>query len=192
MTTSIDPWPAPPVHRGLVTIEPLGTHLVDLDTAAYLASPNAIDAHSAGRWPIAGFTREQNLGLLAEHEREHDAGEAFAYAMLDDGRSRELGCVYLRRLDDFISRTGTLLDDVGPGAAIGTFWALDDTSARPSATALLGEIMDWCDAWGAAPVVLRALPAEQESIAAMTALGMEELLAREQPLPYRWFRRRSS
>ncbi len=190
MSTSRDPWPAPPVHRGLVTLEPLRGHLVELDTAAYIASPHAIDAHSAGQWPINGFTRETNLELIAEHEREHDAGEAFAYAMLDGARSRELGCVYLRRLDDFLSRTGTVLDDVPAGGAIVTFWALDDATIRPSVTALIEEMTDWCDAWGAASVVMRALPAERESIAAMAALGLEEVSAHDQPLPYRWFRRR--
>jgi hypothetical protein len=179
-------WPAPPVHRRLVTVEPLRTELLDLDTAAYVASPEAIRAHSAGSWPTDGFTTDTNRELVARHEAEHDAGEAFAYAILANDRVREYGCAYLRRLADFCQRTGTVVDGLPAESAITTFWAIDDAASRPSHLDLLGEIAAWVDAWGVAPWVLRALPAETEVIAAAVELGMTELNADHQQLPYRW------
>jgi hypothetical protein len=81
-----------------------------------------------------GFTAEQNLGLIARHEKEHDAGDAFACAVL-------------------------------------------------------GELLTWVDDWGAAPVVLRALPEETGAVAAIAGHGLHEIPAHHQQLPYRWFRR---
>jgi hypothetical protein len=177
----------PPVRDGVVRFEPLGAQLLELDTAAYLASPRAIAAHSAGRWPMDGFGRQENLELVAHHEREHDAGEAFAYAILDSARTRELGCAFLRRLEEYLRRTGTRLDDAPIDSAMATFWRIDDERLRPGVAVVLEEVIGWTRAWAAAPVVMRALPAEQETIAAMVALEMVEVRAHDQPLPYRWF-----
>lgn len=185
-----DAWPAPPTHHRLVTLEPLRTHLVDLDTAAYVASPDAIRAHSAGRWSTDGFTTDTNRELIARHEAEHDTGEAFAYAILANDRHREYGCAYLRRLADFCHRTGTVVEGTPDESAITTMWAIDDAASRPSHADLLREVVAWVDSWGAAPWVLRALPAEREVTAAAVELGMSELAAHHQELPYRWFRSR--
>ncbi len=187
MTDAAPSWPAPPNHERVVVLEPLTGELVDFDTTAYLASPDAITAHSAGRWPINAFTRKENLVLIAQHEAEHNAGEAFAYAILDVSRQRELGCTYLRPLDPYLSRTGTVLEGVAAGSAVVTFWVVDDAASRPSATAVLDDILAWSAAWGVAPVVVRALPDERESLAAIVELGLDEIPARHQQLPYRWF-----
>ena len=133
---------------------------MDLDTTAYVTSPDAIRAHSAGSWPTDGFSTDTNRELIARHEAEHDAGEAFAYAILANDRSREYGCAYLRRLADFCHRTGTVVEGIPDGSAITTWWAIDDAASRPSHADLLREIVAWVDSWGAAPWVLRVLPAE--------------------------------
>jgi hypothetical protein len=187
MSEPVAAWPAPSVHRGLVTLEPLRIELLDVDTAAYVASPEAIRSHSASLWPTDGFTADQNRELVARHEAEHANGEAFAYSILANDRSREYGCAYLRRLAAFNRRTGTVVHGPAGHSAITTFWAIDDATSRPSQVELLAEIAAWVDAWGAAPWVLRVLPAETEGIAAAIELGMTELTADHQQLPYRWF-----
>ena len=165
MTGPSGGWPPPPGHKGAVVLEPLRASLLELDTAAYAASPRAIDAHSAGRWPTEGFTAEENSRLIAQHEEEHSAGEAFAYSILDAGRTRERGCAYLRPLNDFLERIGTLLTGVAPDSAITTFWVIDDASARPDVTTVLGDVLPtWAGALGAAPLVLRTLPDEQGTL----------------------------
>lgn len=166
-------WPVPPPYLGVVTLRPLGPDLVDVDTVAYLSSPLAVTAHSAGRWPVE-LTRDANLELLSHHRAEHDAGAAFAHAILDRDGQRELGCVYLRPHDDGLARL--------------TFWLVDDTTGRPGATVVLAELLAWADAWGAAPVVVRLLPEETESLGAVAELGLTEIAMPDQDLPYRWFR----
>lgn len=166
-------WPEPPAHLGVVRLQALGRDLVDLDTAAYVSSPLTVRAHSAGRWPV-DLTRETNRELLARHEAEHRAGAAFAHAILDPDGRREIGCAYLRPQD--------------PGRARLTFWLLDDSTARPHASVVLAELLAWTDAWGAAPVVVRLLPEEDESLQAVTELGLSEVAMPDQDLPYRWFR----
>jgi hypothetical protein len=83
-------WREPPLVQGEFRLAPLTSELVDLDTRAYLQSPAAITAHSAGRWP-RGLTRQENLRPIEDHEREHEAGAAFAYALLSPGRDQEWG-----------------------------------------------------------------------------------------------------
>lgn len=166
------PWPAPPGHEDAVVLEPLRRALLDVDLAAYLASPRAITAHSAGRWPTE-LSREQDLRLVAHHEAEHEAGEAFAYVVLSSDRTRGIGCAYLRP---------------HTGVAVLTFWLLDDTGARPSATVVLRDLLAWTRAWGTAPVLLRVLPEEGESLLAVADLGLVEVEVPGQELPYRWFR----
>jgi hypothetical protein len=100
-------WTAPEPLFSDVVIVPLTRRLLDLDLAAYCSSPRAIRAHSAGRWPTENFTREEDCRLIEEHEEEHVAGDAYAHAILNTDRTRELGCVYLRPLVPFLERTGT-------------------------------------------------------------------------------------
>lgn len=185
-------WPAPPVWRGEVNIEPLTSKLAALDTVAYIDSPDAIRRHSAGRWPIDGFTMAENLTLIATHEAEHDAGVAFAYSLLNVARDRELGCVYLRPLTAFQRRTGTRLVGLPrrmSNAAIATFWLIDDAHGRPTAVAVVREVESWVTAWGAAPAIFRCLPQEAESIQALVKGGLVAVDVEDQELPYRWFMR---
>lgn len=192
MTIPSPTWPAPPEWRGALLIEPLTRHLADLDTAAYTSSPQAIEQHSAGRWPTDGFTLTENLDLIAGHEAEHHAGTAFAYALLSPARDREVGCVYLRPLAPYCERTGMQLLDAAvdvSATAIATFWLIDDASARPATAAVVAELDSWLAAWGAAPVVFRCLPEEAESSAALRHLGLGAIETAGQELPYRWFRR---
>ncbi len=181
------PWPPPPeLHTPEASIVPLTMDLLLIDTAAYVSSPRAIEAHSAGLWPTDGFTQDDNRPLLAEHEREHLSGEAFAHALLSPDGGGELGCAYLRPLSTFVARTGTRLPAAPADSAILTFWAIDDSSARPSVEVLLGHLRAWVGTWSAAPVVLRFLDAESETASAARSFGLQELEAFGQTLPYRW------
>ena len=46
-------------------------------------------------WPREGFTLEENLADLEQHQREFLAREAFAYTVVSPDESRGLGCVYI-------------------------------------------------------------------------------------------------
>lgn len=181
-------WPVPPeLHTPDLSVVPLTMDLLPRDTAAYVSSPRAIEAHSAGLWPTDGFTEEDNRALLSEHEREHASGAAFAMSLLSPDASREVGCAYLRPLSAYVARTGTRLAEARPESAILTFWAIDDPGSRPPTTVLLRDLQEWVAGWAAAPAVLRFLDAETDTADAVRDLGLVELEASEQPLPYRWF-----
>jgi hypothetical protein len=171
----------------------LTRELVDLDTRAYLESPEAITAHSAGRWPVRGFTRDENLRLIEGHEREHEEGEAFTYSLLSPGRDREWGCVYLRPLRSFLDRAGTTLT-LDPGvisdAAMASFWLIDDTANRPAVEVVLARLEAWLCAWRPDAAIFRCLPAETETLDTLTEAGLCQISAAQQELPYLWFMRR--
>jgi hypothetical protein len=46
-------------------------------------------------WPREGFTLEENLADLEQHQREFLGREAFAYTVVSPDESRVLGCVYI-------------------------------------------------------------------------------------------------
>lgn len=172
-------------------ITPLTNQILDLDLVAYRSSPKAISAHSAGRWPGEDLSRDEARRLMAVHEKEHAAAEAYAYAILDPDGARELGCVYLRRLSAFLDRTGTSFDSTAlepDRTAIVTFWLIDDQKVRPSTSLVLNSLRRWLHRWGAADLLWRCLPGEIASVAALEeATGLCALTASGQELPYLWF-----
>ncbi|HSQ16839.1 MAG TPA: hypothetical protein VLM83_04005 [Anaerolineales bacterium] len=46
-------------------------------------------------WPRVGFTMEENLADLEQHQREFLSRVAFAYTVVSPDESRVLGCVYI-------------------------------------------------------------------------------------------------
>jgi hypothetical protein len=83
---------------------PTGHHLrpiraadVDIDMVAVMGSqPRLWSIYGqVWGWPPADMTREQDLEDLARHEAEIEAHESFNYALLDEGETELLGCVYI-------------------------------------------------------------------------------------------------
>ena len=46
-------------------------------------------------WPRVGFTIEENLADLEQHQQEFLSREAFAYTVVSPDESRVVGCVYI-------------------------------------------------------------------------------------------------
>lgn len=176
---------------GDLRIVPLTSQILDLDLAAYRASPRAISAHSAGRWPGDDLSRDDARRLMAIHEAEHLAGTAYAYAAVDADGARELGCIYLRPLAAFLERTGARLHTttIDPTrTAIVTFWLIDSHELRPSTPQVLHCMRRWLHQWRAAGLVYRCLPEEAASVEALEAAnGLRPLTVSGQELPYLWF-----
>jgi hypothetical protein len=56
--------------------------------------------HSMGySWPREGFTIEENLADLEQHQKEFLKREAFAYTVVSLDESRVLGCIYINPTD---------------------------------------------------------------------------------------------
>ncbi|MFM8857660.1 MAG: N-acetyltransferase [Actinomycetota bacterium] len=83
-------------------LEPLGPQLNESDFAAWSTSIEHIratpgfraDLWGGDEWPYP-MTREQNLADLTQHADEFNAGDAFAYTVLDPHTRDVIGCVYI-------------------------------------------------------------------------------------------------
>ncbi|GAA0454197.1 hypothetical protein Aca07nite_66850 [Actinoplanes capillaceus] len=159
---------------------PLTAALVELDYAAYMASPDVIRTHSDGRWPVDGFTLEQDIAQLTRHEADHRAGRAYTFALLDPAHTVVLGCLYLNPMRE-------RLRDCFPEAAwMATFWIRQGHEDLTGA--VVRAVHDWllteCSAH-----VFRILPGEHASRVALAGLGLRErvLSPALEPRPYLWF-----
>ena len=119
---------------------------VELDYVAVMASQEHLLVRSAGRWPRAGFTREENLADLEGHEAEHHARVAFTYTVMNPAETECLGCVYINPLTRILARFGGTEADlarVGAYAAVTSFWVTPPGRANDRDTRLLAAMRDW-------------------------------------------------
>jgi hypothetical protein len=76
-------------------LRPLTTGDVDKDYEAVMESAALLHSMFGRDWPREGFTREENLQDLAEHQQEFERREAFAYTVVSPDERSCLGCVYI-------------------------------------------------------------------------------------------------
>jgi len=67
---------------------------VEKDYEAVIESRELLRA-GGGSWPRDGFTLEENLADLEQHQQEFLERKAFAYTVVALDESRVLGCVYI-------------------------------------------------------------------------------------------------
>ena len=172
---------------------PLTTDMAALDYAAYMASPDVIRVHSDGRWPVEGFTLEDELRLIGKHQADHEHRRAFTYVLLTPSLGEALGCLYVNPLRDYLQRADVdphLLDAVPPASGMVTFWLRQDQQDTDLADVVVGAVNDWLlTEWPLATYVFRVLPGERSS---RTALERQNLRKAHLPLrgdvrPYRWY-----
>ena len=176
---------------------PLTRDLVALDHAAYTASPDVIRLHSGGRWPVEGFTLEEDRRLIAQHEADHTARRAFAFLLLDTSESEALGCVYLNPFHEYLSAVGAdraTRAAFPPESAMVTFWVRQDRLHTALPTVVLEAVNAWLlHDWPVRGHVFRLVPGEHR----MARGALERLplrrLALELPgesRAYLWYRPR--
>lgn len=68
---------------------------VEKDYEAVIESRELLRSMYGGSWPRDGFTLEENLRDLEQHQQEFLDCEAFAYTVISLDESRVLGCVYI-------------------------------------------------------------------------------------------------
>jgi hypothetical protein len=173
---------------------PLTTALVDLDYAAYMASPDVIREHSDARWVVDGFTVAEDAAQIAQHEADHHARRAFTYLLLDSVKNQSLGCLYLHPLDAYLDRAGADAATTGnwpADAAMVTFWIRQDLHDSDLPCAVVVAVSDrLASCWAFGAHVYRVLPGERASRAALEFAGLQRVslrLARKNR-PYMWYR----
>jgi hypothetical protein len=134
-----------PEHVDLPTghhLRPIRADDVELDYPAVMGSRERLWAKygAAWGWPPETMTFEQDREDLAHHEEEIAAHEAFNYAVLADGETALVGCVYIDPPDDR-SPSGT--------DAVASWWVVDDEAGGPLERALDAFVPRWlADDWG--------------------------------------------
>jgi len=127
-------------------LRPLRTTDVELDYEAVMSSREMLRLWSQSDWPEDDFKLEGNLADLDRHQREHDAGEAFTYTVMNPENDRCLGCVYINPLAPELIDSG-LCDR--PGQASGQtaagvrFWVRASLLDSDLERALLLGLRDW-------------------------------------------------
>jgi hypothetical protein len=128
---------------------PTGHHLrpiraddADIDYPAVMGSRERLWAKygDAWGWPPAHMTLEADRDDLAHHEEEIAAHETFNYAVLDEGETELLGCVYIDPADD---RSPQGSD------AVSSWWVVDREAGCSLERALDDTVPGWLtDTWG--------------------------------------------
>jgi hypothetical protein len=178
-------------HRFIAT--PLTTAHLDLDYAAYMASPDVIRAHSDGRWPVERFTMADDAAQIAQHETDHHARRAFTYTLLDHAKTQALGCLYLNPLHAYLNRVGADPATTGSwpsDAVMVTFWIRQDLQDSDLPRAVIVAVTAWLlSCWPFGAHVYRILPAEQTSLTALNLAGLQpvRLHLTQEHRPYLWY-----
>ena len=128
---------------------PTGHHLrpiraddVDIDYPAVMGSRASLWAKfgEAWGWPPAAMTYDEDREDLAHHEAEIATQETFNFAVLDEGETELLGCVYL---DPPEERSPSRTD------AVVAWWVVDDAAGTDLERALADVIPRWlAETWG--------------------------------------------
>jgi hypothetical protein len=128
---------------------PTGHHLrpiretdVDIDYSAVMGSQERLWAKygTAWGWPPATLTYEADKEDLARHEAEIAARETFNYAVLNEGETELLGCVYIDPADA----------ESPPGTdAVVSWWVVDRAVGTELETVLADFVPPWlAGTWG--------------------------------------------
>jgi hypothetical protein len=128
---------------------PTGHHLrpiraadVDIDYPAVMGSRERLWAKygEAWGWPPATMTRDADRDDLAHHEAEIAAHVTFNYAVLNEGETELLGCVYIDPPDE--------RSPAGSDAVV-SWWVVDSHHEGKLERALDELVPEWlADTWG--------------------------------------------
>ncbi|WP_026185174.1 GNAT family N-acetyltransferase [Salinispora pacifica] len=176
--------------------KPLTKDVAALDYAAYMASPDVVRVHSDGRWPVEGFTLQQDLKLVAKHQADHEARRAFTFVLLATLEGEALGCLYLNPLHEYLRRVRAkpqTMDTFPPDSAMVTFWLRQDQQGTGLAEVVAEAVNDWLvNDWPIKMHLFRILPGEWTSRAALERLPLRriDLLLPGEERPYLWYQPR--
>jgi RimJ/RimL family protein N-acetyltransferase len=156
---------------------PLTEEYAEIDYEAYMASPNVIPVHGAGRWQVEGFTLEENRRLVADHTTDHATHRRFAFILLSPDETRSVGCVYFNPLQEFLDRAITkgwgAANDKAKEAMV-TFWMREDEQEGELPDIVVRSVETWLhQEWQFKGHFWRIRNEEIRSMVAMEQAGLE-------------------
>lgn len=169
-------------------VHPLNETYAAVDYEAYMASPNVIRLHSAGRWQVEGYTLEENQFQATAHGQDHQARRSFAFILLAPDETRSLGCIYFNPLRDFLERVerekrgGATIASLSPplqeiadvAEAMVTFWVREDEQEGELPEKVVSGIEQWVrNEWTFEGHLWRIRQEETRSNLALERVGLQ-------------------
>lgn len=153
---------------------PLKATDVELDYDAVITSRAELFLSSDGSWPREGFTLEENLADLIEHEQEHDARLAFTYTVMNPAQTECLGCLYINPLRQLLQHAALSVEHIPAESAYVTFWVRQSRLADQLDRRLLQALIAWFHAdWAFSQVAFVAQKAQARQIELFEEMGMQ-------------------
>jgi len=170
--TAPDPWSqtfSPPSRweTPRVRFVPLKPQHAQLDYDAFMSSrPHLRQTLQWGGWPSDDATVEDNRKDLERHWREHQANEAYTYAVLTLDGSRSLGCVYLKPIAE------DEMPDLPRPAVRVAYWVVESELSNNLDRHVVRSLHDWLTGeWGFRSIVMPLHRANERGRAIAEAHG---------------------
>ncbi len=156
-------------------IRPLRVDDVELDFDAVMSSRSMLRTWSQSDWPAEDFTLAGNLADLERHQREHEAGVAYTYTIMQPGEDRCLGCLYIHPVPSELLASLPAQDDrksIPRSAAYARFWVRSSLQGSSIELQLLKELIAWFEKdWSLEVLFLRASPQDSHQPALFDSAG---------------------
>lgn len=169
-------------------VRPLRATDVELDYDAVISSRAELWLRSGGSWPREGFTLEENLADLVQHEREHLERRAFTFTVMNSTETECLGCIYINPLASVLKQAGgsaAQLAEVGEHEAWVTFWVRQSRLADNLDARLLHQLLTWFKTeWAFTRVVFSARKEQERQLRLFDEAGMRLLYTLPRSLVY--------
>jgi RimJ/RimL family protein N-acetyltransferase len=157
-------------------VRPLRATDVALDYDAVISSRAELLRGSGGTWPREGFTLEENLVDLEQHEREHHDRVAFTYTVMNPVETECLGCIYIGPLEHLLGHDGGSGEYLSDGTAYVSFWVRESRLADHLDRRLLQALIPWFqNEWAFLHVLFIAQKIEERYIRLFEEMGLRFL-----------------
>ena len=158
-------------------VRPLRASDVELDYDAVISSRAELWLRSGNTWPREGFTLEENLADLVQHEQEHLAGLVFTFTVMNPTETECLGCIYINPLAPMLRKAGANEEQcahVGEHEAWVTFWVRQSRLTDELDRRLLQTLLAWFkNAWAFSRVCFAVRKAQEHQIRLFVETGLQ-------------------
>ncbi len=157
-------------------LRPLKATDVALDYDAVISSRAELLRGSGGTWPREGFTLEENLADLEQHEQEHRDRVAFTYSVMNPAETECLGCLYIGPLERLLGHDAGSGEYLSDSTAYVSFWVRQSRLADHLDRRLLQALIPWFhNEWAFLHVLFIAQTIQERQIRLFEEMGLRFL-----------------